>query len=199
MANPRGSALYSPNAMTNFRALTVAGRVSLGRLACLAFAIASLAGCSNAPLDVAPSVDLQRFQGQWYEVAKLPRATQSDCHATTSFFRLNAGGDVDVEQQCHLRSATGELKSVLMKAQVGDKSVPAKLSLQVGAFSGDYWILEVGEHYEYAVIGTPSRAYLWILSRTPTLDAATTKGVLERAAARQFDTGRLEYTPQPTP
>ena len=182
--------------MTTSRALAVAGLLCF---ACLACSSVALAGCTNAPLDVAPSVDLRRFQGQWYEIAKLPRATQADCHATTSFFRLNAGGDVDVEQQCHLGSATGELKSVLMKAQVGDKSVAAKLSLQIGAFSGDYWILEVGEHYEYAVIGTPSRAYLWILSRTPTLDATTTKGVLERAAAKQFDTGRLEYTPQTTP
>lgn len=175
--------------LASFRWLALASSIGL----------ASLAGCSNAPLDVAPNVDLQRFQGKWYEVAKLPRATQSDCHATTSFFRLNAGGDVEVQSECHLGSPTGALKSVTMKALVTDPSQKAKLSLEVGAFSGDYWILEVGEHYEYAVIGTPSRAYLWILSRTPTLDATTTGALLAHASAKQFDTSRIEYTPQPPP
>ena len=174
--------------------------MNLRRLApLLAVSIAALSGCSHDPLDVAPSVDLQRFQGKWFEVAKLPRSTQADCQATTAFYTVNPGGDIDVRNECHLGSATGELKSVLMKAQVGDKSVPAKLSLQIGAFSGDYWILEVGEHYDYAVIGTPSRSYMWILSRTPSLDPATLKGLLDRAAAKKFDTSKLEYTPQPQP
>jgi hypothetical protein len=68
----------------------------------------------------------------------------------------------------------------------------------VSGFSGDYWILEVGSNYEYAVVGHPSRSYLWILSRTPTLDATTTQAILDRAQANQFDTSRIEYTPQPT-
>ena len=188
--------------MRKLRLVSFASFVSLRSLALAlasSIAFASLAGCSNAPLDVAPNVDLQRFQGKWYEVAKLPRATQADCQATTSFFRLNAGGDVDVQSECHLGSATGALKSVAMKAAVTDPSVPAKLSLEIGAFSGDYWILEVGDHYEYAVIGTPSRAYLWILSRTPTLDSTTTNAILARASSKQFDTSRIEYTPQPLP
>jgi apolipoprotein D and lipocalin family protein len=165
----------------------------------LVLASLALAACSNDPLDVAPNVDLQRFQGKWYEVAKLPRSTQSDCNATTQYFTMNASGGVDVRNECHLGSATGQLKSVAMAAKIDDPSVPAKLSLDVGGFYGDYWILEVGDHYEYAVVGTPSRSYLWILSRTPSLDPTAMKGVLDRASSKKFDVSRIEYTPQPQP
>lgn len=169
------------------------------RLALASAALLALAACGHDPLDVAPNVDLKRFQGKWYEIAKLPRSTQSDCTATVASYTLNASGGVDVRNECHVGSPTGTLKSVVMTAKVDDPGVPAKLSLDVGGFYGDYWILEVGDHYEYAVVGTPSRSYLWVLSRTPTLDPATTKGLLDRAAAKKFDTSRIEYTAQPTP
>jgi apolipoprotein D and lipocalin family protein len=80
---------------------------------------------------------------------------------------------------------------------VSDPSVPGKLSLDIGGFYGDYWILEVGEHYEYAVVGHPSRDYLWILSRTPTLARSVLQHALDDANAKQFDVSRLEYTKQP--
>jgi len=84
-----------------------------------------------------------------------------------------------------------------MTATVMDATQPAKLALTVGGFSGDYWILEVGPTYDYAVVGHPSREYLWILSRTPTLGSATMQGIVDRAQGQLFDTARLEYTPQP--
>lgn len=157
---------------------------------------AGIAGC-NDPLDVAPGVDLQRFQGKWYEIARLPRSTQADCTATTASYFFASNGDLVLQSECHLGEPTGALKSIAMRAKVDDPSVPAKLSLDIGGFYGDYWILEVGEHYEYAVVGTPSRASLWILSRAPSLDAATTRDVLARCAAKKFDTSRIEYTRHP--
>jgi apolipoprotein D and lipocalin family protein len=155
-------------------------------------------GCSSGPaLDVATNVDLSRFQGKWYEIARLPRTTQTDCHGTTAFYTLNPSGNLSLVNQCNVGGPTGPLNTVSMIATVPDAAQPAKLALSVGGFSGDYWILEVGPNYEYAVVGHPSREYLWILSRTPTLDASTTQGVIARAQAQQFDMTRLEYTPQP--
>lgn len=156
-------------------------------------ALAVLSGCSEEPLDVAEDVDLARFQGKWYEIAKLPRPTQADCTGTTAFYTLREGG-LDVENQCHLAKLDGELRSRSARATVADGS--AKLAIDIGGFSGDYWILEVGPSYEYAVIGVPSRDYLWILSRTPKLDQGTLDGVVERMRAAKFDTGKLEYTLQ---
>jgi apolipoprotein D and lipocalin family protein len=156
-------------------------------------ALLAIACQSAPPLDVAP-VDLTRFQGKWYEIAKLPRITESGCEGTTAFYRLTKPDTLDVTHECRTGSGT---RNVTASAIVADRDVPAKLSLDVGGFWGDYWIIEVGASYEYAVIGHPSRDYLWILSRTPTLASTTLDGVLERARSQHFDVSRLDYTVQP--
>ena len=165
----------------------------------LVAALAPAAAACNAdpPLEVASDVDLARFQGKWYEIASLPRTTQTDCYGTTAFYSPLPGGSFQFVNQCNVGSTLGPLKTATMTATVPDPAVPAKLALQVSGFSGDYWILEVGSNYEYAVVGHPSRAYLWILSRTPTLDPDTTQGIVDRARGNQFDTANLQHTPQP--
>jgi apolipoprotein D and lipocalin family protein len=161
-------------------------------------AAGSVVGCqSNPPLEVAPSVELSQLQGKWYEIARLPRLTELDCHGTTSFYTQSTDGSLQLVNQCNVGSATGALQTIKMTATVPDSSVPAKLALNVAGYTGDYWILEVGPNYEYSVVGHPSRLYLWILSRTPTLDANVMSGILTRAESAHFDTSQLEYTPQP--
>jgi apolipoprotein D and lipocalin family protein len=164
---------------------------------CLAAALICLAatGCSNAPLDVAPSVDPSRFQGQWFEIAKLPRAPQLSCTGTTAFYVLRDNG-LDVTNQCHIGTLDGPLRTSLQRVDAPGDGTFSKLNLEVGGFVGNYWILEVGDQYEYAAIGVPSRDYLWILGRTPSLDPATLGGIVERLHASGFDTSLLEYTPQ---
>ncbi len=175
--------------------------VKLARLLRSALLVAALggaaAGCSNPPLDVAPNVDLSRIQGKWYEIARLPRTTQTDCNGTTAFYTQNSDGTLTFVNQCNVGSADGPLNTVAMSASVPDNNVPAKLALDVGGYTGDYWILEVGSNYEYAVVGHPSRLYLWVLSRTPTLDTSTMQGILSRQQANDFDTTQMIYTPQP--
>jgi apolipoprotein D and lipocalin family protein len=171
---------------------------AIARLTMAAALAAATVRCNgDPPLDVAPAVDLARFQGKWYEIASLPRTTQADCYGTTAFYSPAAGGSFQFVHQCNVGSTTGPLRTATMTATLPDPSVPAKLALEVSGFSGDYWILEVGSNYEYAVVGHPSRAYLWILSRTPTLDTGITQGIVERAQRNQFDTASLHYTPQP--
>ncbi|MET0790384.1 MAG: lipocalin family protein [Polyangiaceae bacterium] len=152
---------------------------------------------SDPPLEVAPSVSLSQLQGKWYEIARLPRMIEVDCHGTTAFYSQSADGSLGLVNQCNVGSPTGKLQTIAMTATVPDSSVPAKLALNVGGYTGDYWILEVGPNYEYTVVGHPSRLYFWILSRTPTLDESTMSGILKRAEAAHFDTSKLEYTPQP--
>jgi apolipoprotein D and lipocalin family protein len=163
----------------------------------LGIAPLAVTGCgSDAPLPVASDVDLTRFQGAWYEIAKLPRPTQTDCYGTVAYYQRVATDAMHLVNECHVGGPTGPLKTVNMDAKVGDPAVPAKLALDIGGFYGDYWILEVGKDYEYAVVGHPSRDYLWILARTPTVDTSTMQGVVDRAASAGFDTSRLEYTVQ---
>ena len=154
-------------------------------------------GSSDAGLDVAQSVDLSKMQGKWYEIARLPRTTQTDCHGTTAFYSQNADGSMNLVNQCNVGGPSGPLNTVAMSATVPDAKVQAKLALNVGGYTGDYWILEVGANYEYVVVGHPSRLYLWVLSRTSTLDSTTMQGILDRAKSAQFDTSQLLYTPQP--
>jgi apolipoprotein D and lipocalin family protein len=153
-------------------------------------------GCTQAPLPVAENVDLAQFQGQWFEIAKLPRATQADCVGTTAFYELQSDGKMLVTNQCRLGSFAGVARKVTASARVPDAAVPAKLSVDFGGFFGDYWILEVAPDYSYAVVGHPTRQYLWVLARGPMLDADTLTPVLARASANGFDVSRLEYTVQ---
>ena len=157
----------------------------------------STLGCQSEPLEVAPSVNLSQLQGKWYEIARLPRTTEADCHGTTAFYTQAADGSLSLVNQCNVGSATGKLQTIAMTATIPDSSVPAKLALNVGGYTGDYWVLEIGKQYEYAVVGHPSRLYFWILSRTSTLDADVMTGILDRAKAAHFDTELLEFTPQP--
>jgi apolipoprotein D and lipocalin family protein len=175
-------------------------RTILFLYALLSAVMLATGGCTaEAPLEVAPTVDLNRFQGKWYEVASLPRETQASCYGTTAFYSQAPDGSFQFVNQCNVESPTGPLRTVAMKATVPDKAVPAKLAIDVGGFSGDYWILDVGADYEYAVVGHPTRMYLWIMSRTPTLDSPTLQGILDRAESKRFDTSKLQYTPQPPP
>ena len=161
----------------------------------LAVVAGALAGCAqDPPLDVAPSVDLSRLQGQWYEIAKLPRPTQADCVATTAYWTRDGDG-LDIVDDCRLHSFDGPHKTISMSARpLGE--APAKLGLDIGGFYGDFWILDVGPEYEWVAIGHPSRAYLWILARTAKPDAAVVAGVVKKMQDKQFDVARLEYTPQ---
>jgi apolipoprotein D and lipocalin family protein len=164
---------------------------------CLSVALSQLACQSDPPLEVAPSVNISQLQGKWYEIARLPRTTEVDCHGTTAFYTQAPDGSLSLVNQCNVGSANGPLQTIGMTATVPDSSVPAKLALNVGGYTGDYWVLEVGTSYEYVVVGHPSRLYFWILSRTPTLDSDVMSGILTRARSKQFDTTQLEYTPQP--
>ena len=180
---------------------SVALPMRLRLLAALALSLAamtsalSLTGCADEPLDVAEGVDLVRFQGQWFEIGKLPRITQADCTGTTAFYTVRDGG-LDVVHQCRLHTLDGELHSRTARAVVNDPTVTAKMKIDVGGFFGDYWVLEVGEHYEYAVVGHPSRDYLWILSRTPSMEQDKLDGILARAREKKFDTSKVELTKQ---
>ena len=151
--------------------------------------------CQNEPLDVA-QVDLSRMQGKWFEIAKLPRPSQAGCSGTTAEYQLKSKTELLVVNECHEGGLQGPIKRVAARAVANDAAVPAKLSLDFGFAYGDYWIVEVGDKYEYAVVGHPTRDYLWILSREPSLPKETLDGVVARAKARGFPVGILSYTEQ---
>ena len=93
----------------------------------------------------------------------------------------------------------GPEKAARGRARVVDKATNAKLEVSFfRPFWGDYWIVDLGANYEYAVVGHPSRDYLWILSRTPTMEPQVYDGIVARLAAQGYETKRLVRTAQPT-
>jgi apolipoprotein D and lipocalin family protein len=173
------------------------GKGSLPMIGALALCIASLAACHNAPLDVVDGVDFGRFQGRWYEIAHLPRATQINCAGTTAAYRVTSDRELVVTNECSVGGLNGVRRQITASAKVTNPAVPAKLSVDFGGFYGDYWIIDLDRaDYRYAVVGHPTRDYLWILSREPTLETSTLAPILERASQKGFDISRLEYTQQ---
>jgi apolipoprotein D and lipocalin family protein len=158
-----------------------------------------LAGChwgsrpAAPPPEVVPSVDLSRYLGKWYEIAKYPNRFQRGCIGATAEYDLSADGKrVDVVNRCR-EADSGKEKSIRGKARVVDPATNAKLSVTFfWPFSGDYWILAVGPEYEYAVVGTPDREYLWFLARTPTVGDDLYGRLVDLARARGFDPARIE-------
>lgn len=159
-------------------------------------------GVSGQELNTVP-VDLNRYEGRWYEIAKYPNRFQRDCTGdTTATYRLKDNGKIEVVNEC--READGSMKKATGEAKVPDKDEPGKLKVRFapGWLSwlpwvwGNYWVIELGPEYRYSVIGDPGRDYFWILSREPEMDEATYKSILERAREKGFDPSKVVKTPQ---
>jgi len=150
------------------------------------------------PLETVSHVDLDRYMGQWYEIASFPQWFQKGCVATSATYAFRKDGAVDVLNQCRKETLDGKPKDAKGKAWVVDPKTNAKLKVRFfWPFSGDYWIIDLGENYEYAVVGHPKRTYLWILSRTPQMDPAVFDGILERLKKQHYDLTPLRKTLQP--
>ena len=167
--------------------------------------LAALAGCSPStterlrlpPLETVSHVDLARYAGTWYEIASFPQSFQKGCVATTATYTIRDDGDVDVLNRCRKEALDGPERSARGRARTVDAATGAKLEVSFfRPFWGDYWIVDLGADYEWAVVGHPGRDYLWILSRTPTMPAETYEGILARLENQRYDTSRLRRTPQ---
>jgi apolipoprotein D and lipocalin family protein len=170
-------------------------------LLCLAFA----SGCATTtterlklpPLQAVDHVDLPRYLGLWYEIANFPQSFQRNCYATTARYALRTDGDIDVTNRCRKGAVEGPEDVAHGRARVVDKATGAKLEVSFfRPFWGDYWVIELGEAYDYAVVGHPSRDYLWILSRTPTMAPVLYEAIVARLAAKGYETKRIVRTVQ---
>jgi len=157
--------------------------------------LAGLAGVERkSELEVVGAVDLSRYAGRWYEIARLPNRFEKKCaDSVTATYTLLSDGKVDVVNRC--RKANGKFTTAEGTAKIVDKKTNAKLKVTFfWPFYGDYWILDLGPNYEYAVVGAPNREYLWILSRTPELDEQLYQRLLAKMSTRGFATERMIRT-----
>lgn len=161
----------------------------------VAVAVVAVGGgaCAHrgAPLATVAAVDLERYQGRWYELARLPAPFQEGCECTTATYSLRDDGDIDVLNEC---VRDGELDRAKGRAQV--KGPGALAVTFFWPFTGDYNVLALDDDYRWAVVGTHDRKYAWLLSRTPSVDAATKARLVGELTTQGFDASRLLWTEQ---
>ena len=153
---------------------------------------------SSTPLEVVSSVDLERYLGRWYEVARFPNGFERDCFAVTATYSRKQDGTIKVINSCRKGSVDGPEEIADGTAIVADAASNAKLEVSFfWPFSGDYWVLDVADDYQWALVGEPSGRYLWILSRQPHLTAETKAMLIGKLQAQGYNAGALYWTPQP--
>ena len=146
------------------------------------------AGCSHtpAPLPTVAAVDLERYAGRWYEIARLPNRFQAQCVSDTRATYAQVKDRITVLNEC--RVADNRFESAQGIAHAVEGSGNAKLRVSFfRPFYGDYWVLALDPDYRWVLVGEPARRYAWILARSPELDAATREALLARAAELGFD------------
>lgn len=166
----------------------------------------ALAGCPSTterldlpPVQTVETVDLDRYVGTWYEIASFPQRFQEGCAGTTAEYSFDDDGGIRVVNRCFDEALTGPERVAEGRARLPDPSAPARLEVSFfGPFWGDYWVLDLDDDYQFAVVGHPGRDYLWVLSRTPQLDPVVYQGILDRLHAQRYATDRLVLTLQPT-
>jgi apolipoprotein D and lipocalin family protein len=174
------------------------------RHALLALAVGTAAtgfARATAPLTTVGSVDMARYAGRWYEIANYPNRFQRMCAGnTTAEYAPRDDGTLKVINRCSTASGVSEVEGVARR--VGDATdklqvsfLPAFLRwLPIGW--GNYWVIGLAPDYRYAVVGEPSREYLWILARTPALAEQDRKAIDELLRAHGYDPTKLVATPQ---
>jgi len=165
-----------------------------------------LAACSLPPVNRAKDVpfgpvaqvDLQRYLGKWYELARFPNGFEENCEGVTAEYATRPDGRIAVANVCRDGSPAGKAKIANGIARIIDPASNAKLKVHFGVpFEGDYWVLERANDYAWSLVGEPEGRYLWVLSRTPTVSTALRDELIKRLAARGYAVDQLKWTQQP--
>lgn len=169
----------------------------------LSLACLLLTGHVQAEPSALPTIaalDVPRYMGRWYEIARLPNRFQQACVGQShADYQLQDDGSVRVTNRCPL--ASGETKEAVGQArQIGAADSP-KLQVRfapgwlafIPAVWGDYWVVDLGPDYAWSIVSEPGREYLWLLARQPQLDAATLTRLRQRLQQLGFNPDALQY------
>ena len=142
-------------------------------------------------------VDLKRYAGTWYEIARYPAKLKKQCvgNTTATYNFRPDGAQLEVVSKCLTKD--GKTEDATGTAKIVDRQTNAKLEGSFAWFSSvPYWVIDLDENYQYAVVGSPERKYLWILSRTPEMKDATYQKILRKIETAGYNPAKLEKTPQ---
>lgn len=175
---------------------------SLLHLLCGMLTVITISSCSaseNINTTTVKELDLNRFLGQWYEIARFDHTFERGMVGCTATYSLNADGTIKVVNAGYKNNLDGKFKETEGKARRPNDAEPGKLEVAFfWNFYADYYVLELADDYRYALIGSKKSKYLWILSRTPKMDETDLNHVLETARTRGYDTEKLIWVEQKT-
>ena len=155
------------------------------------------------PVHTIATLDVSRYMGTWYEIAKFPNRFQMQCVANTrAQYLAQSNGTVQVLNSC-LTAEGRTIDALGLAKQVGHVTSP-KLQVRFAPawlswlplVWGDYWVIDLDADYQLVAVSDATREYLWVLSRTPQVDAKAYGALMERLKAQHFEVHKLEPTPQ---
>jgi apolipoprotein D and lipocalin family protein len=162
----------------------------------LAAVAPALAAADTPDVQTVPKVEISRYLGTWYEIAYFPRFFMPNCVSdTTDDYGVTKDGNVSVTNRCHVKDGSLHETRGVAEPEKGSNNAKLKVTF-VAPFTGDYWVVGLDPDYRWAVIGSPNRKSLWILSRTPQMPQADLKLALAAAAQQQYPMEKLKYTQQ---
>lgn len=145
----------------------------------------------------AKAVDLQKYLGRWYEIARYEASFQRDCEAVTADYTLQSDGLIKVVNSCRRETLDAPLETAEGQAYVVEDSLNAKLRVSFfWPFYGNYWVLDHGDNYNWVIVGEPSGRYLWLLFRAPHPAEKLQQAVKARATKMGYDLSLLRNTKQ---
>jgi apolipoprotein D and lipocalin family protein len=176
------------------------------RLAAIAaFVLVALSACAtpkgyrdqSMPLVTVAAVDLERYLGRWYEIARYENSFEKGCVGVTATYGRKPDGTISVTNRCLMNTFDGEENIADGLARIVDTATNAKLAVTFfWPFEGDYWVIGLADDYSWALVGEPSGRYLWILAREPRLSPELKADLITRLKAQGYNTDVLYWTPQ---
>ncbi|KWQ05545.1 MAG: lipocalin family protein [Acinetobacter harbinensis] len=188
---------HLPKAGFKLAKIVVGGAVLVG------LGMATMAYAQTKPLHVVEKVELDKYLGVWYEVARKPMYFQNKCDRDVSAtYTLNENGNIAVDNRCYaqdgkLNQSSGEafVQNAPFNSKLKVSFLPESIRwLPVGR--GDYWILKIADDYQTVLVGEPKRKYMWVLSRSAQPDPAVVKEYLDYAQSVGFDLSDIIHTKQ---
>lgn len=178
-------------------------KIAVGGAVLVGLGMATMAYAQTKPLQTVERVELDKYLGVWYEVARKPLYFQNKCDRdVTATYTLNENGNVVVDNRCYTKE--GKLTQSIGEAFIQNTPFNSKLKVSflpeairwLPFGRGDYWVLKLDENYQTVLVGEPRRKYMWVLSRSPQPDQAVVNEYLEYAKSLGYDLGDVIHTKQ---
>ncbi|MGC3819143.1 lipocalin family protein [Acinetobacter sp. G11] len=178
-------------------------KIALGGAVLVGLGMATMAYAQTKPLQTVERVELDKYLGVWYEVARKPLYFQNKCDRdVTATYTLNENGNVVVDNRCYTKE--GKLTQSIGEAFIQNAPFNSKLKVSflpeairwLPFGRGDYWVLKLDENYQTVLVGEPRRKYMWVLSRSPQPDQAVVNEYLEYAKSLGYDLRDVIHTKQ---